>query len=73
MLTPPPQPPQPPRRKNRHAQALARLGAAKGGRARWARLTPAERSALARRLAQLRWARVRQAAQTDQDQELTDG
>ncbi len=36
-------------------------GAAKGGRARAASLTPAERTASARRAANARWARVREA------------
>ena len=31
--------------KNPHAVALGKLGAAQGGRARWARMTPAERAA----------------------------
>ena len=36
-------------------------GASKGGLARAASLTPEERSAIARRAAQARWARVREA------------
>jgi hypothetical protein len=41
--------------KNRHAQALSKLGAAKGGKARAAALSPLERSFLARRAALARW------------------
>jgi hypothetical protein len=44
-------------RKNPAAVALGRLGAKKGGRARMAQLTPAERTALARRAALARWER----------------
>jgi hypothetical protein len=42
--------------KNEHAAALARLGAAKGGRARAQSLTSAERQAIARGAAAARWA-----------------
>jgi len=44
-----------PKRKNPHAVALARLGARKGGLARAAKLTAAERSDIARRAAVARW------------------
>jgi len=43
--------------KNPHAVALGRRGGKKGGKARMARLTAAERSELARRAIQIRWAR----------------
>lgn len=41
--------------KNAAAVALGRLGGLKGGKARAASLTPAERSAIARNAAQSRW------------------
>jgi hypothetical protein len=46
-------------KKNKHAQALGRLGGLKGGRARAATLAPEERSAIARKAVMIRWARVR--------------
>ena len=49
-------------RKNPHAVALAKLGAAKGGHASAAALTPEERSVRARKAVQARWA-ARDAAQ----------
>jgi hypothetical protein len=45
------------RRKNPAAVALSRLGAKKGGVARAAALTPAERSESARKAVQARWAK----------------
>ena len=51
------------RRKNPAAVALGRLGAKAGakaaGKARMSQLTPEERSALARRAARARWAKVK--------------
>ncbi len=41
--------------KNPHAQALGRLGGAKGGKARAAKLTPEQRSEIARKAAKARW------------------
>jgi hypothetical protein len=41
--------------KNEHAAAMARLGAAKGGRVRAALLSPAERSQIAKNAAASRW------------------
>jgi hypothetical protein len=41
--------------KNPHAQALAKLGAAKGGQARAAKLSPTKRKQIARKAAQARW------------------
>jgi hypothetical protein len=41
--------------KNPAAVALGRLGGLKGGRARAAKLTPEQRSEVARRAAQARW------------------
>lgn len=45
--------------KNRHAQALGRLGGLKGGKARAASLTSEERSTIARQAVKARWARVK--------------
>ena len=48
-------PPKPERPKNPHAQALAKLGAAKGGKARAAKLRPEQRTEIARKAAAARW------------------
>lgn len=42
--------------KNPHAQALGRLGGLKGGKARAAKLTPAQRREIAKKAADARWA-----------------
>jgi hypothetical protein len=44
-------------KKNPHAVALGKMGGAKGGNTRAARLTPEERSASARKAALARWAK----------------
>jgi hypothetical protein len=49
--------PDPDAGKNPAAVALGRLGGAKGGAARAAKLTPEQRSAIARRAAEARWER----------------
>ena len=41
--------------KNVHAQALSKLGSKKGGLARAAKLSPKQRSLIAKRAAQARW------------------
>ena len=41
--------------KNPHAVALGRLGGLKGGKARASKLTPEQRSEIAKRAAQKRW------------------
>ena len=41
--------------KNPHAVALGKLGGKKGGKARAAKLTPEQRSEIARKAAQARW------------------
>ena len=41
--------------KNPHAVALGRLGGLKGGKARAEKLTPEERSSIARKAASARW------------------
>ena len=43
--------------KNPHAQALSRLGAAKGGQARAQALSARKRKAIAKRAAAARWAK----------------
>lgn len=45
--------------KNPHAVALGRLGGLKGGKARIAKLTPQERSELARKAVLSRWAKAK--------------
>lgn len=47
--------PDPDEGKNPAAVALGRLGGKKGGKARAAKLTPEERSAIAKKAAQARW------------------
>jgi hypothetical protein len=47
--------PDPDEGKNPAAVALGRLGGQKGGKARAAKLTPEERSDIARKAAQVRW------------------
>jgi hypothetical protein len=46
-----------PPQKNPHAQALAKLGASKGGQARAAKLSPRKRKAIAKKAAQTRWSK----------------
>jgi hypothetical protein len=48
--------------KNPHAQALSKLGAAKGGIARAASLTPKQRSKIAKKAAKARWKKRTEAA-----------
>lgn len=50
---------QPKPAKNPAAVALGRLGGLKGGDARAAKLSPADRKAIAQRAAKQRWARVK--------------
>jgi hypothetical protein len=51
-------------KKNPHAVALGKMGGAKGGKTRAARLSPEERSAGARKAALARWAKERKKKQT---------
>ena len=44
------------KRLSEAASLMGRKGGLKGGKARWADLTPAERTAAARKAAQARWA-----------------
>jgi hypothetical protein len=46
--------------KNPHAVALGRLGGLKGGKARISKLTPKERTELARKAVQARWAKKKE-------------
>ena len=48
-------------KKNAAAVALGRMGGLKGGKARAAKMTAAERSASARRAVLARWARTKKA------------
>jgi hypothetical protein len=48
---------EPEKQKNPNAVALGRLGGLKGGKVRIAQLTPEERSELARKAVQARWAK----------------
>jgi hypothetical protein len=43
------------KRKNPHAAALSKLGAKKGGKARWEGVSPEQRRELARKAARARW------------------
>jgi hypothetical protein len=45
------------KKKNPHAVALGRLGGLKGGKARFAKLTPEERREVARKAVLARWAK----------------
>ena len=50
--------------KNPVAVALGKLGGRKGGKVRAAKLTPEERSAIAKKAAKARWAKKRQQEET---------
>lgn len=52
---------QAPKKKNPNAVALGRLGGLKGGPARKKALTAEERSAIARRAVNVRWAKTKKA------------
>lgn len=47
--------------KNPHAVALGKMGGSKGGKIRAAKLTAQQRSDIARKAVQARWARVKKA------------
>jgi len=47
------------KKKNPHAVALGRLGGKKGGKARFAKLTPEEKRDIARKAVLARWAKVK--------------
>jgi len=46
-------------KKNRAAVSLGRKGGLKGGKSRWAKLSPAERSDLAKKMARARWDKIK--------------
>ena len=50
------------RKKNPNAVALGKLGGSKGGKIRAAKLTPEERSEIARKAVLARWAKAREKA-----------
>jgi hypothetical protein len=50
------------KKKNPNAVALGRLGGSKGGKIRAAKLTPEERSEIARKAVLVRWAKARERA-----------
>ncbi|HKM86051.1 MAG TPA: hypothetical protein VJW96_07560 [Terriglobales bacterium] len=50
------------RKKNPNAVALGKLGGSKGGKIRAAKLTPEERSEIARKAVLARWAKAKERA-----------
>lgn len=52
--------------KNKAAQELGRLGGLKGGKARAEKLTPKQRSEIAKKAAQARWAKKRQQEESEE-------
>jgi hypothetical protein len=48
------------KKKNPNAVALGKLGGSKGGKIRAAKLSPEERSEIARKAVQARWAKARE-------------
>jgi hypothetical protein len=50
------------KKKNPNAVALGKLGGSKGGKIRAAKLTPDERSEIARKAVLARWAKAREKA-----------
>jgi hypothetical protein len=60
------------KKKNPNAVALGKLGGSKGGKIRAARLTPQERSEIARKAVLARWAKAREAAEQKNQQEEKD-
>jgi hypothetical protein len=60
------------KKKNPNAVALGKLGGSKGGKIRAARLTPQERSEIARKAVLARWAKARKAAEQKNQQEEKD-
>ncbi|MFZ0419955.1 MAG: hypothetical protein WAM04_17780 [Candidatus Sulfotelmatobacter sp.] len=51
------------KKKNPNAVALGKLGGSKGGKIRAAKLTPEQRSEIARKAVLARWAKAREKAQ----------
>ncbi len=54
--------------KNKHARALSKIGASKGGKARASVLTPEQRSQIAKKAVQTRWAKAKGKALPDIEQ-----
>ncbi len=52
------------KRKDPHAVALGRKGGKKGGKARWASVSPEDRSRIARKAALIRWQRAKKIKTT---------
>jgi hypothetical protein len=59
------------KKKNPNAVALGKLGGSKGGKIRAAKLTPEERSEIARKAVLARWAKAREKAQRKDLQDKT--
>jgi hypothetical protein len=59
------------KKKNPNAVALGKLGGSKGGKIRAAKLTPEERSEIARKAVLARWAKAREKAQQKDPQDKT--
>ena len=59
------------KKKNPNAVALGKLGGSKGGKIRAAKLTPEERSEIARKAVLARWAKAREKAQQRDLQDKT--
>ncbi len=51
------------KKKNPHAVALGKMGGSKGGKIRAARLTPEQRSEIARKAVLTRWAKAKKREQ----------
>jgi hypothetical protein len=58
------------KKKNPNAVALGKLGGSKGGKIRAAKLTPEERSEIARKAVLARWAKAKEKAQQRDLQDL---
>ena len=59
------------KKKNPNAVALGKLGGSKGGKIRAAKLTPEERSEIARKAVLARWAKAREKARQRDLQDKT--
>lgn len=55
--------------KNPHAVALGKMGGSKGGKIRAAKLTPQQRSDIARKAVLARWARVKKLRESKSPEE----
>jgi len=59
------------KKKNPNAVALGKLGGSKGGKIRAAKLTPEERSEIARKAVIARWTKVREKTRQKDTQDKT--